>query len=295
MKLFDEVRRDAVNAKSDELFKVNVGVAEFPELLDEFGRGAVDAKGNKFVGVEAFEIFRFDSADEIETDIHDGHEVLVVFVHNEAERLHLLRVVGVRHEVKDPCAFTVFQVALAIEAAGVARDTELRLLPARLGEIDALERPDRPVGRVMGMASVLMSDQGKLHLAGLAGATHRPIAGTGIGGAHHQNDDERASNEHVGNEGLATVHGDFLLFTHGYFSRTPACFSSMSFSKSRFLKPWLCASRMNSGVMPATFAEIKSSGSSFRPAACKLFTYSGVTPWTFIPISSSTVGFKPST
>ena len=43
MKLFDEVRRDTMNAESDELIEVNVGVAEFPELLDEFRGGAVNA------------------------------------------------------------------------------------------------------------------------------------------------------------------------------------------------------------------------------------------------------------
>src|SRR5208337_5008399 len=79
MQLFDELRRDAMNTERDELFEVDVVVAEFPELLDKFGRGAVNTQGNQgvFIGLvarlmERAHHFRRDTVDA------KGDELVVV-------------------------------------------------------------------------------------------------------------------------------------------------------------------------------------------------------------------------
>ena len=77
--------------------------------------------------------------------------------------------------MESACAFAVFQIALAIKAAGVAREGELGILLARLGEVEALEGADGPIRLVMGIPAVLMRDQGELHFARFAGAVQRPI------------------------------------------------------------------------------------------------------------------------
>ena len=74
-----------MNAEGDELVAVLDGQAFLAESVNEFRGNAVNAEGDELVGVKICEVFRFDPADEIETDIHDGHGKLVVLIDREAE------------------------------------------------------------------------------------------------------------------------------------------------------------------------------------------------------------------
>ena len=81
----NEFRGNAMDAEGNEIVTALGGQAFLPESVNEFGGNTVDPEGDELVGIEICEVFRFDLAHEIETDIHDGHEKLVVLVHGEAE------------------------------------------------------------------------------------------------------------------------------------------------------------------------------------------------------------------
>src|SRR5712692_1673015 len=211
-KLLDEFRRDAMNAKGDEFFAVGDSEARGAELLDELRRDAVDAEGDELLGVERFEVLALDLLGEGVGDVHDGHAELSVAVDAaETERSHFLRVFGVGEKVEDAGAFAVVKKAFALEAAGVARDSELDVLLAGLGDVQALEGAERPVGFVVGRAVLIARHEGEFDFAGLVRAANGPVTALRVRGMNGQRAHHPTDKKYVANYGVSAIHGKHLL------------------------------------------------------------------------------------
>src|SRR6266849_378812 len=294
LELLDELGRNAMNAEGDELVQVDVIVAVLGELRHPLGRSAVnahghesfvvgliaglvkiadhfrahavDAEGDELLSVEPLEVLALDLLGEGVGDVHDGHAELSVAVDAaETERSHFLRVFGVGEKVEDAGAFAVVKKAFALEAAGVARDSELDVLLAGLGDVQALEGAERPVGFVVGRAVLIARHEGEFDFAGLVRAANGPVTALRVRGMNGQRAHHPTDKKYVANYGVSAIHG-MSSFAKNY-SSTPACFNAINLCMSKSLKPWLRAFSMNSGVMPCTFAAMKSPTSSLKPEA----------------------------
>src|SRR5260370_9931226 len=131
----------------------------------------------ELIRVQPLQVFPFDVPGEFQAHVMDGHRPLLFAVDpSEAQRLHLLRILRVSYEMKQPGAFTVMQKPFAIELSRVPRDRKVNFLPSRLGEIQSRKigrRPLRTGVKVMPGSGV---HQGKLHLPWNVGAPNGPLA-----------------------------------------------------------------------------------------------------------------------
>src|SRR6266404_8172674 len=83
----------------------------------------MNLESDELVCVQPLQVFAFDVPGEFQADIVNGHRPLFVAVDPfESERLHLLCVLRVRHEMKQPRAFAALQKPLAFEFSCVPRD-----------------------------------------------------------------------------------------------------------------------------------------------------------------------------
>src|SRR6516164_1968400 len=156
--MLNVLRRNAMNAESDEFVAIRSFETFLAKAFDKFRRDAVNAKGDELIGIEILKILGFDPTGEIEADVQDGHGILLVFLHGKTQGPHLLGIIGVGREMENAGAFAVFQITLAVEASGIARDGELGILLARFGNVQALERGERPRGFMLRGTAVLMGD-----------------------------------------------------------------------------------------------------------------------------------------
>src|SRR5712664_3203575 len=98
----------------------------------------MNLESNELVCVQPLQVFSFDVPGEFQTDIVDGHCPLFVAVDPfEAERLHLLWILRVSCEVKQPRALAVLQKPLAFEFSRVPCNRKMNFLPPGLGKINS--------------------------------------------------------------------------------------------------------------------------------------------------------------
>src|SRR5580704_1934571 len=133
---------------------------------------------------------------EFEADILYGHAVLLFFIDVEVELMHLASVVRVGLEMEDARAFAVVKEAFAFDLAGIARDGEVNVLAAGLGDVDAGERACRPVGFVVRRSTVLMLNQRECNFARFVGLANRPVSATDVGRAVLYDREEQAEAEY---------------------------------------------------------------------------------------------------
>ena len=124
--------------------------------------------------------------------------------------------------------FPIGEVALAIETAGIAGNGELHLLLAGLGDVEADEGAEGPVGLVRGIIAMLMVDQRESDLAGLVGAVNRPAAAEGFRGARDEAEEQCADNKSLCDDSVTAIHD----FPPGWLTtfrrRGRRCFSGRS-------------------------------------------------------------------
>src|SRR6266446_10615800 len=106
----------------------------------------MNLESDQLVRVQPLQVLRFDVPGKFQADIVDSHRPWSVFINSfESQRLHLLRIFWIGHEMKQSRALTVVQESFAFEFAGVPRDREMNFLPPRLGKIQPRKIARRPV------------------------------------------------------------------------------------------------------------------------------------------------------
>src|SRR5258708_4272599 len=114
-----------------------------PQLLqvpDKIRRHAMNLEGDQLIRVQRLQIFRLDVPREFQAHIVDGHRQLSFVIDSfETEGLHLLWILRVRREMKQPRALTVSQKSLAVEFPGVPRNRKMNFLPPRLPKFHSRE------------------------------------------------------------------------------------------------------------------------------------------------------------
>src|SRR5229473_3393483 len=109
----------------------------------------MNLESNELVRVQSLQVFGFDVPGEFQADIVDSHRPLFVAVDPfETERLHLLWILRVSCEMKQPRALAVLQKPFAFEFSGIPRDRKMNFLPPGLGKIQLplyIGAPDGPV------------------------------------------------------------------------------------------------------------------------------------------------------
>src|SRR5260370_6441882 len=166
-----------MNPESNQFVAVRDVHTSGANCIDEFRRHSVNLESNELVRVQPLQVLRFDVSGNLQALVMDGHRRLLLAVDpSEAQRLHLVGVLRVSYEMKQPGAFTVMQKPFAFEFSRVSRDRKMNFLPSRLGEIQSRtigRRPLRTGVKVMPGAGV---HQGKLHLPWDVGAPDGPVA-----------------------------------------------------------------------------------------------------------------------
>src|SRR5258708_5813155 len=106
----------------------------------------MNLESDELVRIQSLQVFSFDVPGEFQTDIVDGHCPLFVAVDPfETERLHLLWILRVSCEMKQPRALAILQKPLAFEFSRVPRDRKMNFLPPGLGKIQAGKIARRPI------------------------------------------------------------------------------------------------------------------------------------------------------
>src|SRR5436309_7499547 len=129
------LRSHAMNAEGNQLVAVGNVQAFRAQIVDELGIDTEDAELDELVAVKIGEMLAFHLLCELGTDVLYRHRELLLFVHIEPQRLHLLRVVRIRLKVEKSRAFPVFEKAFTIDLARIASDGEVNVLPSWLREV----------------------------------------------------------------------------------------------------------------------------------------------------------------
>src|SRR6266568_3144759 len=146
----DELRAHTVNPESDELVAVGNIQSRRMNAGDELRTHTVNPESDELVRVQSLQILGFYLSGELQVDIVDGHRKLLVAVYFfKSQRLHLLRILCVRQEMKETGAFAVVKKPFAFEFSGVARDREMNFLSSGLREIQTRKLARGPVRTVM--------------------------------------------------------------------------------------------------------------------------------------------------
>src|SRR5260370_27332673 len=110
----------------------------------------MNSEGNELVRGQSLQILVFYLSGELQADIVDGHRKLLVAVYFfKSQRLHLLRILCLRQEMKETGAFPVVKKPFAFEFSGVARDREMNFLSSWLREIQTSKLARGPVPTVV--------------------------------------------------------------------------------------------------------------------------------------------------
>src|ERR1700687_802337 len=135
-----------MNAESNELVAVRDVYTRRTNACNELRRHTMNLESDELVRVQALQLFGFYFPGEFQADIVNGHRPLFVAVDPfESERLHLLRILLVSYEMKQPRALAILQKPLAFEFSCVPRDRKMNFLPPGLGKIQPRKIARRPV------------------------------------------------------------------------------------------------------------------------------------------------------
>src|SRR5450631_948688 len=114
MKAPNHLRAHAVDAEGDKFVGVGNLQSFGTQCLNESRVHAKDAERDQLVGVEVAEVLILHLLCEIEADILHRHAELLLAVHREAKRMHLARVVRIRLEMEQSRTFAVIEKSLAL-------------------------------------------------------------------------------------------------------------------------------------------------------------------------------------
>src|SRR6266702_6587715 len=139
-----------MNSEGYELIAVGNIQSRRTNAGNELRAHAVNPESDELVRVQSLQILGFYLSGELQADIVDGHRKLLVAVYFfKSQRLHLLRILCVRQEMKETGAFAVVKKPFAFEFSGVARDREMNFLSSRFCEIQTRKLARGPVRTVM--------------------------------------------------------------------------------------------------------------------------------------------------
>src|SRR6266704_3476694 len=146
----NELRGHSMDAEGNELVTIEGAQTRRTNASDEFRAHTVNPESDELVRVQSLQILGFYLSGELQADIVDGHRKLLVAVYFfKSQRLHLLRILCVRQEMKETGAFPVVKKPFAFEFTGVARDREMNFLSSGLREIQTRKLARGPVRTVM--------------------------------------------------------------------------------------------------------------------------------------------------
>src|SRR6266568_1254789 len=146
----NELRRHSMDAERNELVTIEGAQTRRTNAGDELRAHTVNPESDELVRVQSLQILGFYLSGELQADIVDGHRKLLVAVYFfKSQRLHLLRILCVRQEMKETGAFPVVKKPFAFEFSGVARDREMNFLSSGLREIQTRKLARGPVRTVM--------------------------------------------------------------------------------------------------------------------------------------------------
>src|SRR6266702_1048491 len=146
----NELRRHPMNSESNEFVAVGNIQSRRTNAGDELRAHTVNSESDELVRVQTLQVLGFYLSGELQADIVDGHRKLLVAVYFfKSQRLHLLRILCVRQEMKETGAFAVVKKPFAFEFSGVARDREMNFLSSGLREIQTRKLARGPVRTVM--------------------------------------------------------------------------------------------------------------------------------------------------
>src|SRR6266851_9489605 len=240
LELPDELRRDAMNPERDQLIEIHMLVPAFFQLLhplrrrsmnphgDEFVRvrliarlaqcvnhfrcHAVNAESDELVRVQSLQILGLYLSGELQADIVDGHRKLLVAVYFfKSQRLHLLRILCLRQEMKETGALPVVKKPFAFEFSGVARDREMNFLSSGLREIQTRKLARGPVRTVMEVMPAAGIHQRKLDFPLNVRAPDRPISALRVSAPRFGDSKYDSRDRQNENNGSMLFHGMSLL------------------------------------------------------------------------------------
>src|SRR5260370_11570842 len=205
-------RRHAVNAEGDELVAVGNDYTRRANAFDELGRHAMNLESNELVRIQSLQVFGFDIPREFQANIMDGHRPLFVVVDPfETQRLHLLQILRLSREMKQPRALGVPQKPLAFEFSCIPRDRKMNFLPPGLGKIHAGKIARRPVGTVVKVMPGARIHQRELHSPRSIGAPNGPIAALPLAAESFRHAQDDSSNHKDKTDNPLQIHGTSLL------------------------------------------------------------------------------------
>jgi hypothetical protein len=136
-----------------------------------------NAKRQQHFGGDAGQLLGLDRLRELQRHVVDRHrELHFVIDAGEPERAHCLRKLRIGDKAENTCAFTVLDVTLAVDAAGVSRDVEFYVVFAGRGEIEALKFADSPIRLALRVTPVAAIDEAELHFSRLRRSADGPVA-----------------------------------------------------------------------------------------------------------------------
>src|ERR1700674_1637925 len=167
---------------------------------------------NELVRVQSLQVFGFDVPGEFQADIVDGHDPLFVAVDPfETKRFHLLQILRLSCEMKQPRTLAVLQKSLACECSRVPHDRKMNFLTSGLGKIHARQIARRPVGTVVKVMRGAGIHQGKLHPPRSIGAPDGPVAALPLAAESFRHAKDDSSNHKNKTDGSFQIHGTSLL------------------------------------------------------------------------------------
>src|SRR5216683_8018430 len=146
----NELRRHPMNSESNEFVAVGNIQSRRTNAGDDLRAHTVNSESDELVRVQTLQVLGFYLSGELQADIVDGHRKLLVAVYFfKSQRLHLLRILCVRQEMKETGALPVVKKPFAFEFSGVARDREMNFLSSGLREIQTRKLARGPVRTVV--------------------------------------------------------------------------------------------------------------------------------------------------
>ena len=97
----NELRRHAMNAESNQFVAFGHVDTRRANARDKLGRHTMNLESNELIRVQPLQVLGFDVPCEFQADIVNSHRPLFIAIDSfESQRLHLLRILLVRREMK---------------------------------------------------------------------------------------------------------------------------------------------------------------------------------------------------
>src|SRR6266702_1786926 len=197
-----------VNAESDQFVAVRNVQPRRTNAGNELRAHTVNPESDELVRVQSLQILGFYLSGELQADIVDGHRKLLVAVYFfKSQRLHLLRILCVRQEMKETGAFAVVKKPFAFEFSGVARDREMNFLSSGLREIQTRKLARGPVRTVMEVMPAAGIHQREFNFPLNVRPPDRPISALRLSAPRFGNSKYDSRDRQNENNGSMLFHG----------------------------------------------------------------------------------------